>query len=480
MKLIRLTTEHPDAFFDCNFNDGIEVAPNSTIALQSVSAALEGGSLAVNATNNGITYQVKDGVGTVGAGNGGVRTVTLDSVLYNKTNSSNLLKNIADKLNNDAKWVSAVASGAAQSFNKIVGLEWNVSLQGGRTLIEYLIGNYDLASATNFLSTLAVLSGGNWAAEGTAVANTAYTTTMIANQYLSKGNGFVRAKTANLFSAASEDASGFYVGLTRDRVGNMDFTLNQMDYAIRVTRTAAGAKYWTQKLDSGGHPVAGATGTIPSLTFDDIIEIAINGDRVELNIWVTGATEPITLADFQYDNTELYPFITFNGTRANAAVTNVRMSTSPFDKSGLSAGPPRIVGAKTNNFIRFESETLANFLGFSRTRIPTDGFINEVTASYLGTSTFTAGISINGFLIQLLNISVDSYDSLKEQRENILSVIPSEDGNGNLNYMPSSPIFIDLLNEEKLSLRNIRVRIVNTDYSPLTLDGIGLITLLIN
>ena len=79
----------------------------------------------------------------------------------------------------------------------------------------------------------------------------------------------------------------------------------------------------------------------------------------------------------------------------------------------------------------------------------------------------------------MLNLKVDSYDSLKQQRENILAVVPSGDTSGDIDYSPPELFFIDLLNKEPLLVRNIKMRIVNSDYSPLAMEGSGFINILI-
>ena len=68
MKLVRLTNfnetqflANEDANFDCYFNNGIEIPPNSKIALQSVSANIKGGTLTIFAGNDGMTYQITEG-----------------------------------------------------------------------------------------------------------------------------------------------------------------------------------------------------------------------------------------------------------------------------------------------------------------------------------------------------------------------------------------------------------------------------------
>ena len=478
MKLIRLTTEDPTAYFDASFNDGITIKPNSKIALQSVSAELEAGAITLTPANNSIIYQIKDEAGVAGSGNGGIRTVDLNAVTYNKTNTNDLLADITNKLNNDTIYVPG--------YNKVIGMEWKAETTAGKASIGYKNGGQSNAVLENMTATKVTFTGNDtWGQDGTTVtapAATDYTVTAISREYISKGNGFFRAKIGEIKVGPSEIESGFIIGLTRSPVDPSLFDTDKMDYGIRVTNDGNGLKYWTQKLDAGGHPLMGPVGLVPNTVGfppSDIIEIGINGGNVELNIYQKDVPLPINLATFSYDNTPLYGFMTFKNTRANATVNQVRLTVSPYDPVGLSL-PPRPYDSVTPNFLRFESDSLSNFLGYSHARQPQDGYILASSHSYIADNVFTAGGGVSGFIIQLLNLSVDSYDSFKEQRENILAVIPSQDGNGDLNYTPSFPNFIDMLNKETITMRNIRVRIVNSDYSALTMDGLGLITLLID
>ena len=153
---------------------------------------------------------------------------------------------------------------------------------------------------------------------------------------------------------------------------------------------------------------------------------------------------------------------------------------SPNPVGELGAPPNQRVIAKTDNFIQFDSSTLAEYLGYDSRRLPESGVLQAKEPAFIAQETFKSGIGVKGFIVQLLNISLDSYDSFKEQRENILAVIPSEDGDGNLVYTPAFPNFIDIMNKDKMTIRNIRARVVNTDYSALSMTGIGQMTFLID
>jgi len=103
------------------------------------------------------------------------------------------------------------------------------------------------------------------------------------------------------------------------------------------------------------------------------------------------------------------------------------------------------------------------------------GIAGDTQVAYLLTS--------NVYMIEMLNIKLDSYDSFEKKRgrSNILAVINANEFNtgalGVLLYEPNEPLYISLLNAQELSLRNIRCRIINMDYSPVETRGQSTITL---
>ena len=131
MKLVRLTNfnetqflANEDANFDCYFNNGIEIPPNSKIALQSVSANIKGGTLTIFAGNDGMTYQITEGK---------TNTIQLKPFFYNASNAFDFLTDIANKLNADAT--------VANNGNKVYGLQWEIGTgKNGRVNITYGIG----------------------------------------------------------------------------------------------------------------------------------------------------------------------------------------------------------------------------------------------------------------------------------------------------------------------------------------------------
>ena len=100
------------------------------------------------------------------------------------------------------------------------------------------------------------------------------------------------------------------------------------------------------------------------------------------------------------------------------------------------------------------------------------------------------------FLIETMSIPLESYNSSRNKtndsrltnsnhttegaRRNILETIPySSLASGHIEYTPNELVYIDIKNSNQLNLRNIKLRILDSDLEPVTISGDANITLLI-
>ena len=82
-------------------------------------------------------------------------------------------------------------------------------------------------------------------------------------------------------------------------------------------------------------------------------------------------------------------------------------------------------------------------------------------------------------MVELKNISLDSYDGLRSQRKNVLAFISKLDETGQFNYETSTPIFVDLNNKKEILLRNLEANLLYGDYSEFAIQSDASMTLLI-
>ena len=119
------------------------------------------------------------------------------------------------------------------------------------------------------------------------------------------------------------------------------------------------------------------------------------------------------------------------------------------------------------------------------------GFDERVTterssglAKFLGADPIDNSSHPNNFKVEMLNLQLESFDSQKEGRMNILATIPVEKEFKDaqlsiLNFQPENMFYLSIRNKTKLSLRNIRARVIDANNNPIKLLGFSSINLLI-
>lgn len=477
MKLVRMVTSDPEAEFNNYFNDDLVLPVDGKIGMQNISIEREPQEIEITGDNDTIYYQIIDG---------DEKSIQLEHLSYNDNTYPALLSEITDKLNNSNSWV------AGTDDNRLLGVEWSAEIQPDKKV--------DIGFSSK--------SGGEYSNDWTL--NTVTRSALYYNksvgqpdsgdnnsfagftEYLAKGCGYIRSKIGNIdnSSAGFLGADGYIIGLTTTDLSGSPATIQdfQITYGIHIPY-ATGA-YRTIR-DGVFTPSAINVGFVSANNpNNDVPECIINGDKVQLNVYQGGSGIPTSLAgEFDYFNDKLYPFLIFRAgsTRARAGKSGLRLTPSPFatvdtSESGeLGTPPARINNLYENIFLRFQALSLANFLGYNNLRNPEVGGLNKFDGFFWeADNVFSAVDFADSFILELLDIPLDSYDGLKQQRKNILAVIPKSDENGYLIYEPSTPYFIDIRNTKALLLRNIRARILKSDYSRYKMRGQATLTILIS
>ena len=515
MKLVRLTktdfASKTDGVFNNDFNDGIVLKPFSKIALQSVGVDLDKQSLIVDDNNNGITFAIKSGF---------TRSTTLKNFSFTNANAELMLTNVALALNNKLAW--------EENLNKVLGMEFQGSIgDDGNALIQYRIAAGSEYGDPNDGLRYAWQNGNNTAITGDPQfgqgiygmfpgdpSSDSFKNIINNRLNISKGNGYIRCRPNLLLDTGDNTKNGFIVGLTTFSLNPENFLFQEkfINYGLRLTiDTATGNLQFYPILNGVKQSVSAVVPrpVVADSADNDVLEVTIDGNAVNVNVYQGASATKSTLATFAYErklNTtssgggkRLVPFLGFFPERTKCTVTDVRFTPSPFnsmfvgkDDNLLAVGQPHSGAvqpptnatpiSETNNFLEFASTTVAKYLGFQHPRIPRFGNIrasNNCQFIAADQVPFHTATEVRGFLIQLLNIKVNSFDALRNQRENLLAVIPDLDFAGKLVYSPPTPYFIELNNPNEIVLRNVSARICNIDYSDIVMDGFGQINLLI-
>tara|TARA_R110000782_G_scaffold22784_2_gene60075 strand:- start:316 stop:1992 length:1677 start_codon:yes stop_codon:yes gene_type:complete len=254
---------------------------------------------------------------------------------------------------------------------------------------------------------------------------------------------------------------------------------------------------------------------------NDNIELAITGNddssatsvcsgaNIEMNVYrrtsdtdatfIKNKLATTTYATHSERGADLYAYVFIHGVVQAGGTFNCRLqkpryTADPFMESENPSGvllsntieTDIIVGVipqppgnrNTLHNIDFGQQEVYEWLGYNVALQPSQSGTN---VSFKGNSIFGANITADAFLVQLLNLKVESYDMhlSKQSRENILSVIPADNENNRVVYEPNNLLFIDLDNKFPLKISNLRLRIVRQDYSEVPTRNLSSVTIII-
>ena len=497
MRLLRLTTDNTNAFFDNNFNTDIQIEQGQQIALQSCSFSEQISILKVDGTNNQLDFKY--------SGNNTLsiileaKTGTEDGEpnVYDATNFNDLLKDITDKLN----------KALVYQTGKTIGLSFkaDIAIQTDKVRIGYRRSDHSTARSrvdrgqaelTNNCET--TLNNGTVRLR----RNIASANNDVAKYYSlipwrdgcftfrTKIDGYSDTGTGN------ED-NGFVFGLStvNPSVWKSKATMSadEKTYYIKFVRN--GVKY---KIKAVGQPEADTTQNITAVADGgdnldgDSIEWSIDGSTLRATVYQKASAAGVEIYTENLpagSNRELYPFVTIQGGAGRIQVRNPVHSINPFHNthldtnvenselgySGVGAKPPAVTGNPESANTLTMKPTVASFLGYKFTSISQNA---TSPCNFDADKIFVATNSNTSFIIELMNIQINSYNSENGQRQNIIAVVPkSIEDTSIIEYEPNNLYFIDVSNT--FSLRNIKARILRIDGSTPLVSGKSVLTLLI-
>ncbi len=461
MKIVRLTTTDNNALFDNEFQSGLTLKPNSKIALQNLVCESVNNTLSINEGNDKIEYQLKDA---------DLNEIKLTHGNFSKSNVNSLFSDIQKKMNANL-----------QNVANELGVEWKVEEnQDQKVSIQYKRGTYSRFKDSWVLNNTTTGSNNFRSTSGSDTA------TNENNMYLTKimcrGSGIFRANIKTLISSASpDDNQGFIMGLVSTNPdGKTIIPDSDVKFGLHARTTTSGYV----KIVDGVRTVLATNPTV-----NDITELAIEEGKLVCRIYnTTTPNYPGTvLFEETYNGTSnYYPLLVFRGQETNAIIDTSFIET-PFEPTtiennliedfGVSIPIPAPQPSK--NFLEFKGVSLARFLGFNNLRIPVSGTIFKNEVDYIANVKFEPTDISDTFLIEALNLKLDSYDGFSSERRNILSVVPASDETNRILYDSSYPVFIDLNNRNDIELRNLRFRLLKNDLSPITIRGLAIMTILI-
>ena len=489
MKLIRVSSDDDSALFETQFNQSINVKPMSKIALCDFSGTLK--PIQHKAFSNELNYAIEWGNGTnetlIGRAN-------IKNGIYNRNNYWNLVDEITNGFNETMNFQNT------NNDNNLLGGQWKAYVEDKRININYQIG-FNQFRIRDFQkpSTIVALSSTNVIGMLSGLSSTPEYHNIITAKYnASMGIGYIRGQIHTL----KEDTNagngltqqGFLMGFSKTILPDYnptEFVENDIDFGIGVGYNGSSWEFYTQQ----GSIITGL-GVTPDYTGvngpdNSFIEVIVNSGKVQC--FYTHNNTRTILCEYAHNiNDKLYGFYCFHSNKVYVQLKYCEWTFDPFNnpttKHDRFPSNPNILYTNPNDFsikeLVFNNQSLINFLGFDINLFQTGGIgykkspLAKGGYNFIGELLFYPSVSKRNFILELLSNNVESFDSIQKQRKNIISsgLISNEN---DIIEKESNILYIDLNNKDEIDLRNIKMRVVDTNYQPIELIGISVATLLI-
>jgi len=513
--LIRLHTSEENAFFDCDFQDDITIKENTEIALHSLSIEKQNKVLLIDGTNDTISFQVSNAAGP--------HEVTLEHGELQSSTINQTLLDLQDKMNSALRFFRGTPAEIIAGTNKNTketGQQIKVVINGNKKVAYQMrYGECINAITTNAaaeldLQNMSAASNEFKTLDDTAAASSDdLTHSNLAFKYpISLGTSLSRVRVKN-FTNGSGDQSGFILGITReqDKINNNTLTLDDLDYAIRVKQPTSIIEVKNGKANPFGNNALGTTLTNftsgggfndnDHLTFEIRESTPGAGQKMHLMHYRSGAGNATTLlvADIELrglaKGNDIPYFFTVHLLGANADIkldnvgscANQYLTTNTNNRTNetsdtLVGVPINLPGtrARSSTYSVTMPSTVADFFGFDSATVTEKSLSVELT----GNRNFQQSVNSDNYIVEMLNMPINTYDSIARGRKNILSYVPVNETQidsetGVVQYTAPYPLFLPLSNQYEMTLRNIKARIVTTDFNTVTSEGTASINILL-
>jgi len=496
--LIRLHSEDAQGIFDTQFKDIITISPNSSIALQSCSVNRLTTSYIVDGSNDTIIFEISPAKRNF---------IRLPHGTYDRTTAiTDLLGAFIKEMNEALSIQDGVEFGTQINarVNLLTKLEFEVEKQMG-TPITLDIVNPNAEAPKYFSLNVTATTGAGGAGIDEIKSTSGTIADNINNSYIvglepfTKGCGVLRTRIKHY------NTGGIMIGLIDKKdVGKAkDGELAKSDIVFGIETGTNIADNYIGYLngvatDTGVAPLKASGGTLAD---NDVLDIALSGGFMSCVVEQDGSTLNISSTQYRTIGQEdqvLHAFIAFKGTtQINNTECYVDVYASQSDSNNKLSIGTDIIGApavpENNNLVPidgfkiiFDNLAQANFFGFDRvenTGVAGNHFVGDFGSVISSNSKLDNLIPPDRFLIELLNVPINTYDSLTGGRKNILASVPIQEHQNSHNfvidYEPNNLIFISLNNRDPLRLRNINARVLTDEFNSLSTEGFNTISLLV-
>jgi hypothetical protein len=463
MRLLRLTTENEQCLFESEFNSNLIIKPYSQIALCSFTTQLDNSNLTIDSQNNEISFTVN--------GDQNYKRLTLPNGVYTVASIDNFWRTTTQLFNKSMNFVS-------RELNR----QWFCGINGNKAVFECRYGS--LVAPKNSLTGTLYDSAGLTIENATSgafkrtTAGTGNDSYLFIKSPVNKGSGFLRSRLFANDSASTN--TGFILGYSASNpaVSTNPVAFNPSNIIHGIKHIKVGVNY---KVIKNGVEIDTA---FPAI-INDIIEIqTINGN---VNFILYRALTPfqtVLLDSSTYNHLDdIFPIAMFIG--SDTQFSNIQFTTDPFydriayPSPDLEADNPNVIipatiGTQTNCYLQFNNPDLGRLLGFNNSRYPTAGFRLTANPIFTGEQAFVLRDISEAYIVELLNIKLDSMDSLSKSPRSFLYVIPQlSPVKEHVIFQAPQLIFLNINNTYEINLREVKARVINQDLSRINCFGLS-------
>lgn len=492
VRLLRLETDDEQGRFDSVFNEDVVIKKDTKIALHSLSAETNYDNIVINRSNDIMKYRI---------GTNTEREIQLERAVYQLNNINSLFNDIQNKLNDSL----------VSDANNNIAIQWFCNDAKGVVNIGYdrsLIKDFDKPGIPTTIpgnpqQTMVNITRQN--TEGTAsgaqtfknsVAETDQNTSYFYQTHeWCKGSALMRARAITLSGTGEVYNKGFRIALMDVHPSTItpgtSIPENNIFFSLRTNRTGRPIRI---KTSLAGSEVDTAVNGAPY----QILEMMCVGKDIRFRVYRDGqvavnelgsVTLPVNADGSRVD---LFPVTFLYGDDTNCVIDNYRCSTvfpvlyndptpvveEVLDVGLLGAYPNYISPRNDNKEITFtiNSAELYEALGFTQS-------VNRQRNRHLdlfALNTFQLTNQSDCIIVEMANVSLDSYDSLSEGRKSILNCVALNDQQVSINYEMRNLVYIDVNNNTDRLLRNIKINLLRHDHTPLLTRGKSSLVLLLS
>mgnify|MGYP003627404241 CR=1 FL=1 len=535
VKLLRFTSEDNNGIFTATLDQELRIPPNSKIALASCALEIQRDKLVIDSSNHEIRFQILTGaIRTIQLNH--TNGVGDNPDYYDSSNYQLLFDDITLKMNNAIG--STLANGHIE-FGSEIGKQAEIKKdRNGKIEIKLnSVGSKPYGTQLDINTPSKLLEGATkkvvviqnpdsansllFANTATAQGSDSYLCTTFQTHPIAKGCGVHRMRFKGLFNngvTATRGAATISLGPDpSDFINSRDFLVSDISFGIKAVASfggAGGAQDGTYhfKLPNTADFVPGPVIPISATGNDntkDVMSIEIVGDRVRGLVYRDDGANPTIatlLFDTGYDNSKLYGSYSLHGAgktqtipaiQYGCRVDQLRYTPDPFlaaldptidttishddTDTPLSNSTPTVQAARNSNHdLNFTGDEVSGFLGYDPRRQPRTGFISgRFIVIFTGQFLFKSTVINDCFMIEMLNLSVESYDfhSTQRKRKNLLAVLPFDDTADKCIFQPNTLAYLDLFNKDEYFTSEIKLRIIRGDYGSVELSGLSTVVI---